>query len=93
MALQPFVGPWPIFQFLNPIQSRWDSFDGGSDRRKAATDTQNNTNTEYKQIDIHASSGIRTHNPSARAGKDVSYLRLRCHCDQRYSSKTKSLFQ
>jgi hypothetical protein len=22
MALQPFVGPWPLFQFRNPIQSR-----------------------------------------------------------------------
>jgi hypothetical protein len=22
MALQPFVGPWPIFQFLDPIHSR-----------------------------------------------------------------------
>jgi hypothetical protein len=21
MALQPFVGPWPLFQFLNPIHS------------------------------------------------------------------------
>jgi hypothetical protein len=22
MALQPFVGPWPLFQFLDPIHSR-----------------------------------------------------------------------
>jgi hypothetical protein len=22
MALQPFVGPWPLFQFLDPIYSR-----------------------------------------------------------------------
>jgi hypothetical protein len=22
MALQSFVGPWPLFQFLNPIYSR-----------------------------------------------------------------------
>jgi hypothetical protein len=43
MALQPF-GPWPLFQFLNPIHSRKDSLDGGSARRKAATYTQNNTN-------------------------------------------------
>jgi hypothetical protein len=45
MALQPF-GPWPLFQFLNPIHSLQDSFDGGSARRKASTYTQNNTNTE-----------------------------------------------
>jgi hypothetical protein len=25
----PFVAPWPHFQFLNPIHSRYDSLDGG----------------------------------------------------------------
>jgi hypothetical protein len=39
MALQP-LGPWPFFQFLNPIRSRQDSLDGGSARRNAATYTQ-----------------------------------------------------
>jgi hypothetical protein len=33
------------FQFLD-LQSRYDSLDGGSVLRKAATYTQNNTNTE-----------------------------------------------
>jgi hypothetical protein len=46
MAVQPFVGPWPLFQFLDPIHSRQDSLDGGSYRCKASTYTQNNTNTE-----------------------------------------------
>jgi hypothetical protein len=46
MALQPFVGPWPIFQFLDPIRGRQDSLDGGWARRKASTYTQNSTNTE-----------------------------------------------
>jgi hypothetical protein len=59
MALQHYVGPWPLFQFLDPIHSRWDSLDGGSARRK------NNT-------DIHALSGIRTHDPSVRAGEEGS---------------------
>jgi hypothetical protein len=22
IALQPFIGPWPLFQFLDPIHSR-----------------------------------------------------------------------
>jgi hypothetical protein len=35
MALQPFVGPWPLFQFLSPVHSRYDSSDGGSASRKA----------------------------------------------------------
>jgi hypothetical protein len=34
------------FQFRNPIRSRQDFLDGRSARRKAATYTQNNTNTE-----------------------------------------------
>jgi hypothetical protein len=42
----PFVGPWPLFQFLNPIHSRYDSLNGGSGRHKAATYTQNNTITD-----------------------------------------------
>jgi hypothetical protein len=46
MALQPFVGPWPLLQFLNHIHSRYDSLDGGSALRKAATYTQDKTNTE-----------------------------------------------
>jgi hypothetical protein len=50
MALQPGVGPWPIFQFLNPVHSRQDSLEGGSAHRKAITYTQDNTNTnEYTQ--------------------------------------------
>jgi hypothetical protein len=46
MALQPFVGPWSLFQFLIPIHSRYDSLGGGSARRKAATYTQDDTNAE-----------------------------------------------
>jgi hypothetical protein len=46
MALQPFVGPWPLFQFLDPTHVRLDSLDGGSAPRKSSTYTQNNTNTE-----------------------------------------------
>jgi hypothetical protein len=42
----PFAGSWSLFQFLNPIQSRLESLDGGSARRKVATYTQNNTNPE-----------------------------------------------
>jgi hypothetical protein len=45
MAVQPL---WilAVFQFLNPIHSRYDSLDGESARRKAPAYTQNNTNTE-----------------------------------------------
>jgi hypothetical protein len=46
MALQPFFGPWPLFQFLDTIQIRYDSLDGRSYYRKAAIYTQYDTNTE-----------------------------------------------
>jgi hypothetical protein len=58
------------FSFSWPLHRRHDSLKGGSASRKAATYTQNNTNTEYMQTDIHASSGIRTHDPSVWAGED-----------------------
>jgi hypothetical protein len=49
--------------------------------RKAATYTQNNKDTEKTHTDIHASSGIRTHNPSVRTGEDSSCLQ-RDHYDR-----------
>jgi hypothetical protein len=42
---------------------------------------QDNTNTN-----IHASSGIRTHDPSVQAGEDISGLRPRGDCARRYVS-------
>jgi hypothetical protein len=42
--------------------------------RKAATYTQNKTNMEETHTDIHALSGIRTHDPTVRAGEDGSNL-------------------
>jgi hypothetical protein len=60
VALQPFVGPRPLFQFRDLFYT--DGRTPWSAGRKAATFTQDNTNT-----DIHALSGIRTHDPSVRA--------------------------
>jgi hypothetical protein len=72
MALQPFVWAWPLCQFLDLLHSWQDALDGGSARRKASTYTQSNTNTEQTHEDIHASRGIRTHDPSVSAGKGGS---------------------
>jgi hypothetical protein len=36
------------------------------------------------QTDIHVLSGIRTHDPSARADEEGSRLRPRDHCDRQY---------
>jgi hypothetical protein len=35
--------------------------------------------------DIHALRGIRTHDPSVRAGENDSCLRPRCHCDRHHN--------
>jgi hypothetical protein len=76
MALQLFVGPWPLFQFLDPVHSRYDPLDGGSPPRKASTYTQNNTNRKNAHnTDNHALSDIRTDDPSVEASEDSSCLR------------------
>jgi hypothetical protein len=46
MARQPFVGTWLLFQFADHLHSRYDQLDVGSAHRKAATCTQDDTNTE-----------------------------------------------
>jgi hypothetical protein len=89
MALQSFVGPWPVFQFYNPIYSQQDSLGGGSARRKAATYTHNSTNTEYNNKDTHASSGTRTHDPSVTESEDSSCVIPRGHCDRNSYNMTR----
>jgi hypothetical protein len=41
--------------------------------------------------DIHALSGIRTHDPSVRASEDSSCLRPRGHCDRLASERAKTV--
>jgi hypothetical protein len=41
MALQLFVGPWLLLNFLISLHSRYDSLDRGTARRKTSTYTQN----------------------------------------------------
>jgi hypothetical protein len=48
--------------------------------------TQGNRNTAQTRTDTHASSGIRTHDPSVWAGKYTSRVRPRCHCDTQYET-------
>jgi hypothetical protein len=49
MDLQPFVGPWPLFQFLDPIHSRWDSLDRESAHRKSSTYTEQHKQNKLTQ--------------------------------------------
>jgi hypothetical protein len=80
MALQPF-GPWPRFQFLNPIRSRKDSLEGGSARRKAATYTSQHKHRIKAHVHLRYEWESK---PTIRvwAGEDSSCLRPRGHCDR-----------
>jgi hypothetical protein len=68
MALQPFIGPWPLLQFPNLFYT-----DGRTPwTGDQSVYTQDNTNT-----DIHALSGILT-----QAGEVSSCVTLRSRCDR-----------
>jgi hypothetical protein len=86
MALQPFVGPGLFFslviftqtvgllgQVMSPTQGRY--LHTGQHKHKINSDT-----------DIHALSGIRTHDTSVRASEDGSCLRTRGLRDRLYLS-------
>jgi hypothetical protein len=79
----------PLFKFLDPIHNRQDSLGGGSARHKATTYTQNNTKENKRKQYIHASSGIRTQDPSIRATEYSSCLRYRSHCDRLFNTHAK----
>jgi hypothetical protein len=83
LALQPFVGPWPLLQFhyfftqtvgllgrvISPSQGLY--LHTGQHKHRINVYTN-----------IHALIGIRTHDPSVRASEDSSCLRPRGHCDR-----------
>jgi hypothetical protein len=66
-------GPRSLFQFLNLYTVGRTPWTG---------DQPVATHTEKSHSDIHASSGIRTHDPSVRAGEDSLCLRRRGRCDR-----------
>jgi hypothetical protein len=82
MALQPFVGPWPLFQFLDPIYRVSGTPWTGDQPVARPLPTHRTTQTQNNNRDIHAFSGILTYDPSVRATEDSSCLRPRGHCDR-----------
>jgi hypothetical protein len=71
MALQPL---WTLaaFSVSSSAHRWWNSLDGDQPVAKPLP-----THKQNKRTDMHASSGIRTHDPSVRAGEDGSCLRGR----------------
>jgi hypothetical protein len=78
VSLQPFVGPWPLFSFLifYTVGRNFGRGIGPSQGRYLHTEQPKHRKTH---TDIHASSAIRTHDPSVCAGEDNSCLRPRGH--------------
>jgi hypothetical protein len=74
------------FQFLNLRQSV--GLPGRGISPSQGRYLHKTTQTQKRQTNIHALSGIRTHYPSVRAGDNISYLTPRGHCD-RHIYKTK----
>jgi hypothetical protein len=82
MALHPFVGLSQLFSFLilyivGRTFGRVISLSQGLYLYTEQYKHRINVDT-----DIHALSGIRTHDASVRAGDDCSCLRLHDHCDR-----------
>jgi hypothetical protein len=75
MALQPFFGPWPLFNFLILYTVGRTPWTGDQPISRPVPVHRINA-------DIHALSGIRIHDPSVRASEDGSYLTPRGHRDR-----------
>jgi hypothetical protein len=69
-ALQPFVGPWPLFQFLDPIHNRSSNWTADQPVARPLPVHRTKTRKNAHNTDIHALSGIRTHDPCFRASED-----------------------
>jgi hypothetical protein len=80
LALQPF-GWWPLFSFLILYTVGRTSWTGDQ------TSQCHYLHTEQTHTVIHASSTIRTPDPSVRAGEDESCLRSHGHCDRLTGNK------
>jgi hypothetical protein len=79
MAIQPFVGLWPLFFFSFLIVYTMGRTPWTGDQPVARPLPTHRINVH--NTDTHALSGIRTHDSSVPASEDTSCLRLRGHCD------------
>jgi hypothetical protein len=78
-------GPWLVFQFLNLNTDRrtpWTGEQTVTRSLPARRTAQKQNKRTQKSMPQVRSSGIRTHDPSFRAGEDVSFLRPPGHCDR-----------
>jgi hypothetical protein len=91
MALQSFVGPLLLFQFLDHLQSLGLLGQGISLSQSHYLHT--GQHKHRRRTYIHASNGIRTHNPTVSAGGESSFLRPCGHCNrQSYRTNNSKTF-
>jgi hypothetical protein len=85
-------GPSPLFSFLIYTQSvgLLGRVTSPSQGRYLHTG-QHEQRINAHNTDIHALNGIRTHDPSVRAGEDGSCRRPRGHCDRLASERRKTV--
>jgi hypothetical protein len=78
VAIQTFVGSWPLLQFRNHFytvgRTPWTEDQPAARHYLHIEQHKHRINAH---TDIHASIGIRNHDPSVRASEDSSCLRLR----------------
>jgi hypothetical protein len=85
MALQPFVGPWPLLQFRDLFYT--DSRTPLTSYQPVARPLPNTGQHKHRinaHTDIHALGGIRTHDPSVRESEDNSCFMSHVHCDRQF---------
>jgi hypothetical protein len=85
MALQARSGPGPLFQFRNYVLTDGTTPWASDQPVTRPLPKHRTTQTQNKRIhtrNIHALSGIRTHDPSVRASENSSYLRQHGYCDR-----------
>jgi hypothetical protein len=83
MAIQPIVGPRPVFQLRNLLMQTVGLFGRGiSPSQVRYLNVGQHKHRINAQTDIHVLSGIRTYDPSVQASGDSSCLRPRGHCDR-----------
>jgi hypothetical protein len=84
MALQPLLDPGLFFSFAIVFYTDGRTIGRGiSQSQSRYLHIGQHKHRINAHTDIHALSGIRTHDPSVRASKDSSCLRLYGHYDRR----------
>jgi hypothetical protein len=80
MALQPFVGPWPLLHFLDLLTQTVGLLGRGiSPSQGLCLYTGQHKHRINAHANIHVSSRIRTYDPSVRASEDSSCLKSQIH--------------